>query len=88
MRLWGRKKEMTCRELVELVTEYLEGALPARDRARFDRHIAACPYCTNYLDQMRITIRTLGRLEEESISAEAKDALLGAFRDWNREGER
>jgi anti-sigma factor RsiW len=86
MRLWGRKREMTCQELVELVTEYLEGALPARERERFDRHLDECPYCTNYLDQMRITIRTLGSLEEESISPEVKDALLTAFRDWKREG--
>ena len=84
MRLWGRKKEMSCQELVELVTEYLEGALPARERERFDRHLEGCPYCTNYLDQMRITIRMLGRLEAASISPEAKDALLGAFRDWKR----
>jgi anti-sigma factor RsiW len=84
MRLWGRKKEMTCQELVELVTEYLEGELPARERERFERHLGECPYCTSYLDQMRITIRTLGRLEEESLSPEAKDALLTAFRDWKR----
>jgi anti-sigma factor RsiW len=85
MRLWRRKGEMTCQELVELVTEYLEGALPARDRARFERHIGECPYCDRYLDQMRITIRTLGRLAEETIAPEAREELLHAFRDWKRE---
>ena len=54
--------EMTCQELVELVTEYLEGALPASDRRRFDEHLAECPHCVAYLDQMRITIRLVGRL--------------------------
>jgi anti-sigma factor RsiW len=85
MRLWRRKGEMTCQELVELVTDYLEGALSGRERARFERHIAGCPHCTIYLDQMQITIRTLGRLPEESVSSEARDALLGVFHEWKRE---
>jgi anti-sigma factor RsiW len=85
MRLLRRKRELTCQELVELVTDYLEGAMPARERARFERHIAGCKYCTAYLDQMRITIRTLGRLPEETISPSARDELLEAFRDWKRE---
>jgi anti-sigma factor RsiW len=71
--------------MVELVTDYVEGALPARDRARFERHIAGCPHCTIYLEQIRITIRTLGRLPEETISPDAREALLGAFREWKRE---
>jgi anti-sigma factor RsiW len=71
--------------MVELVTDYLEGALPARDRARFERHIAGCPHCTTYLEQMRITIRTLGRLPEDTISPDARDALMGAFEEWKRE---
>ncbi len=85
MKLWRRKRDMTCQELVELVTEYLEGTLPAGDRARFERHLGTCPYCNTYLDQMRITIRTLGRLPEETVSPAARDALLDAFRDWKRE---
>jgi anti-sigma factor RsiW len=71
--------------MVELVTDYLEGALPARERARFERHIAGCPDCTTYLEQMRITIRTLGRLPAESVPPDARDALLGAFREWKEE---
>jgi anti-sigma factor RsiW len=85
MRLWRRKGEITCRELVELVTDYLEGTLSSRDRVRFERHIGACKYCNTYLDQMRITIRTLGRLPEESLEPDARDALLDTFRDWKRE---
>jgi anti-sigma factor RsiW len=76
--------EMPCRELVELVTDYLEGRLHADDRARFEAHLADCPYCETYLDQMRQTIRVLGQLPEESLSPEARDALLAAFRDWAR----
>lgn len=75
---------MTCRELVELVTEYLEGALPPEERLRFEQHLAECPYCVTYLEQMRQLIGTLGRLSKESISAEARDELLHAFRDWKR----
>jgi anti-sigma factor RsiW len=76
--------EMPCRELVELVTDYLENRLSPQDRARFEAHIAECEYCDAYLEQMRQTIRALGRLPEESLSAEAGDALLAAFRDWSR----
>ena len=85
MRLWRRKGEMTCQELVELVTDYFEDALPARDRARFEPHIGGCPHCTTYVEQMRITIRTLGRLPEESVSPRAREDLLDVFRDWKRE---
>jgi anti-sigma factor RsiW len=76
---------MPCRELVELVTDYLEDRLPARDRARFEAHIADCEYCATYLEQMRQTIRVLGRLPEESLSGAAREALLDAFRDWRAE---
>jgi anti-sigma factor RsiW len=76
--------EMPCRELVELVTDYLEDRLSPADQARFEAHLAECEYCQTYLDQMRQTIRTLGRLPEESLSPEARDALLAAFRGWPR----
>jgi anti-sigma factor RsiW len=85
MRLWRRKAELTCQELVELVTDYFEDALSARDRARFERHIAGCPHCTTYLEQMRITIRVLGRLPTETVSPDARDELLHAFQEWKRE---
>ena len=75
-------RPMACRELVELVTEYLEGTLDAVDRERFEAHITGCDACTAYLEQMRQTLRALGRIPEESISAEAREELLVAFRDW------
>jgi len=77
--------KMSCTELVEVITEYLEGTLPAEDRARFDRHLAGCDGCQAYLDQMRQTIGALGRLPPESLSPEAQGKLLEAFRGW-REG--
>jgi anti-sigma factor RsiW len=73
---------MTCRELVELVTAYLEGALPDRDRARFEEHIAGCEACTTYVEQLRETIAVLGRLEPDSLSPEMEGTLTAAFRDW------
>ena len=75
---------LTCRELVELVTDYLEGALPPEDRTRFDEHIAGCRGCTAYMDQMREMLRLLGHLTEDSVSPQAQEALLEAFRDWKR----
>jgi anti-sigma factor RsiW len=73
---------IACRDLVELVTNYLEGALPPEQRARFESHIAGCDGCTTYLEQMRETIRLTGTLREQQISPEARAALLHAFRGW------
>jgi anti-sigma factor RsiW len=74
--------DMGCRELVELVSDYLEGALPPSERARFEEHLVLCPGCTYYLGQMRETIDVVGELTEESIPPEAERALLEAFRAW------
>jgi anti-sigma factor RsiW len=76
--------ELPCRELVELVTDYLENRLSPPDRARFEAHLEACEACRAFMDQFRQTIRALGRLPEESLSPEARAALLAAFRDWSR----
>jgi len=76
------EREMTCKELVELVTEYLEESLPATDRTRFDEHLTTCPFCRLYLAQMRDAIRTMGQLPEEAISPAALDALRAHFRRW------
>lgn len=78
-------RELPCRELVELVTDYLEGRLAPTDHARFEAHLDECSACETYLEQMRQTIRALGRLPEESLSPEARDALLVAFGDWSRD---
>jgi anti-sigma factor RsiW len=74
--------ELTCKELVELVTEYLENELTPVDRARFEAHVAICPGCQTYLEQMQTTIHSLGYLPEESLTAEGRDQLLAAFRQW------
>ena len=73
---------MNCIQLVELVTDYLEGSMPAEQRARFDEHVAGCDGCTTYLEQFRITIKLTGMLSEEQIAPEARETLLGVFRDW------
>ncbi len=77
---------MTCEELVELVTAYLEGTLSVDDRAAFDEHLALCPGCDRYLVQFRATIDLLGELPEESISAPARERLLDAFAHWRSAG--
>lgn len=76
--------EMPCQELVELVTDYLEDRLSPIDRSRFESHLAECQACRTYLEQYRQTIRALGRLPEESLSTEAREVLLAAFRGWSR----
>ena len=75
---------MSCKELVELITEYLEGSLPPEDKARFEQHLAFCDWCRTYLEQMRLTIHTLGALSEESIPEDAKAGLLEVFRTWKK----
>jgi anti-sigma factor RsiW len=76
---------MSCKDFVELVTEYLEGTLPAADARRFEAHMELCPWCVRYFEQMKTTLRTVGRIDEESLSPDARDALLHAFRDWKYE---
>ncbi|MCI0552764.1 MAG: zf-HC2 domain-containing protein [Anaerolineae bacterium] len=75
---------MACKELVELVTEYLEGNLPDETRLRFEQHLSGCAGCTAYLEQMRQTIRLTGRLREESLTPQQQDELLKLFRDWKK----
>jgi len=77
---------MTCQQLVELVTDYLENTLVAEERVRFEGHLAACPGCVNYVEQMRATIRAAGALSEESLDPSVRDQLLTLFRDWQRAG--
>ena len=73
---------LSCQELVELVTSYVEGVLPDADRARFDQHIGACSACVAYVDQMRTTIRLTGTSHlEETLDPALRDELLARFRD-------
>lgn len=74
--------EMTCKELVELVTDYLERTLAPADVVRFEAHLEECDGCTRYLEQMRETISVLGHLPPESLTPEAERRMLMAFRDW------
>jgi anti-sigma factor RsiW len=76
--------ELTCQELVEVVTDYHEGTMPAERRLLFEEHLAFCDWCQTYLEQMRATIRLTGTLEEEDLTPEAREALLDVFRDWKR----
>ena len=73
---------LNCRELVELVTAYLEGDLSYGERKRFDAHLSACDGCTMYVEQMRRTIELTGTLRLDDVSREAEETLLRAFRDW------
>jgi anti-sigma factor RsiW len=76
--------DMVCKELVELVTDYLEGTLPEEERARFERHLSGCNGCTNYLEQMRQTIRLTGELQAESLVPQQRQDLLKLFRTWKQ----
>jgi anti-sigma factor RsiW len=73
---------LSCQELVELVTDYLEGALEPADRLRFDAHLAGCGGCTRYLEQLRETIRLTGTITTDDLTPEAESALLEAFSRW------
>jgi anti-sigma factor RsiW len=77
--------EITCKEFVEWVTDYLEGKLPAEERRQFDAHLAQCSGCPHYLEQIRETMRVEGELKEESIEPQARSELLGVFRKWKAE---
>jgi predicted anti-sigma-YlaC factor YlaD len=73
---------LTCEELVELVTDYLEGALPPEEQLRFEEHLPACDGCRAYMDQMQTMLRLTGRLNTDELDAVMVDRLLMAFRDW------
>jgi anti-sigma factor RsiW len=77
--------EMSCKELVELVTHYLEDALPAHDRARFEAHLAECPWCVEYVAQIERTISLVGASWRDPGREPAVAGLLHVFRDWKRE---
>ena len=74
--------ELTCAELVELVTDYFEGQLSEGERRRFDDHVATCEDCAAYIEQMRATIATAGRLPDPELPTGLEGRLLDAFRGW------
>ena len=73
---------LSCQEVVELVTDYLEGALEPDEHARVEQHLAGCSKCCAYLDQIRTTIRLVGRVDAASLSAETRRGLVEAFRSF------
>ena len=73
---------LSCQEVVELVTDYLEESLSAEDAALFEQHLNFCEGCVWYVDQLRTTVEVLGEIREEDIPAETKDRLMSAFRNW------
>jgi predicted anti-sigma-YlaC factor YlaD len=77
---------ISCQEVVELVTDYLEGAMSPEDVARFDHHLSLCEGCVFYVDQIRMTIAAVGRIGEEDVPPEVRDDLVAAFRDFKRAG--
>jgi anti-sigma factor RsiW len=85
MKLPFRRSELVCREAVELITDYLEGSLSAAQRRRFEKHIGSCGACTQYLEQMRATIRLTGRIDSEDLSAPMREDLTEVFRRWSSE---
>ena len=75
-------RPLNCQEVVELVTEYLEGGLEVEERRAFERHVAVCPPCRGYLSQLRVVTRTAGTLREDDVPEPLRERLLEAFRDW------
>jgi anti-sigma factor RsiW len=82
----SRSRDLPCQEVVEMVTDYLEGALPAADRSRFETHLAGCPHCTEYLAQMRETIRLAGRITQEDLTPQMRTDFTDLYRRWRTEG--
>lgn len=79
-RLRHRGDRLVCQRAVELMSDFLEGTLDERERARFERHLTTCPACTAYLAQMRATLATLGRLDPDALPAEVRQELIDLYR--------
>ena len=82
-----RRREIVCQQAVELVTDYLEGALSRRDRRRFEAHLAACEHCTEYLEQVRVTVRLSGRLAPDDLTPEMRADFIALYERWRSEGD-
>ena len=85
MKLLPQKPALVCQEVVELVTDYLEGALSRSERRRFEAHLAGCENCTEYLAQMRATIRLTGRLDAEDLTPAMREEFTALYRRWRSE---
>jgi anti-sigma factor RsiW len=80
------RRDLVCQRVVEMVTDYLEGALSRSERRRFEKHLAGCPHCTEYLAQIRETIRVAGRVTAEDLTPQMRDDLTDLYRRWRSEG--
>lgn len=80
--LFRRRRALVCRQAVALMTDYLDGALSARDRARLEEHLAECPHCSEYLTQIQATVAAAGRVEPDDLAPEALDELVSLYRGW------
>ena len=80
-----RRRDLVCQQVVELVTDYLEGTLGRAARRRLEAHLAGCPHCTEYLAQMRATIGLTGRLTPEDLTPRMREDLVEVFRRWQSE---
>ena len=86
LRFRSRSRDLPCQEVVEMVTDYLEEALTPADRRRFEHHLAGCGHCTEYLTQIRETIRLTGRVTAEDLTPEMRTDLTDLYRRWRAEG--
>jgi anti-sigma factor RsiW len=77
---------ISCQEVVEIVTDYLEGQLDEATRTELEAHLTLCPGCDQYLEQMRATIDELGHVPVESLSEQAQSDLMSAFRTFHDAG--
>jgi anti-sigma factor RsiW len=82
---WFRRRALVCRDAVTLMSDYLDRRLPSRDAHRLERHLADCPHCQEYLEQLRVSIDALGRVVPEDLSPEALDDLVAVYRRWQQE---
>ena len=92
MRLWPLRRrsqdaEYVCREMVELMTAYLDGALEPAQHAAFERHLAGCPHCSEYLAQIKLVRETAGRVEPEDVAPEARRDLMALYEQWRADPE-
>ena len=82
IRRWLRRRALVCRQAVTLMSDYIDDALPERDRARLEHHLAGCPHCTEYLAQLRVTIAALGHADPDQLTDEALGELVELYRQW------
>lgn len=84
--LFRRRRALVCRQAVGLMTDYLDGVLSTRDQVRLEAHLAGCPHCSEYLEQIRATVAAAGRVEADDLPPEALDELVSLYRRWRETG--